>query len=83
MSTRQRTGRIGYHAGEAAEKRIALDYERRGFTVARRRWRGKSGEVDLIVRDGTGLIFVEVKKSRSFARAAERLSARQMQKTSA
>ena len=57
---------------------MALEYERRGFEVARRRWRGTSGEVDLIVRDGGDLIFVEVKKSRSFARAAERISAMQM-----
>ena len=30
------------------------------------------------MRDGDGLIFVEVKKSRSFQRAAERLSRQQM-----
>lgn len=80
MNARQRRGRTGYLAGEAAEMCVAIDYERRGFAVAKRRWRGKSGEVDLIVRDGKALIFVEVKKSRSFARAAERLSVRQMQR---
>lgn len=37
-------------------------------------------EIDLILRDGAALIFVEVKQSRSFARAAESLSARQMQR---
>lgn len=78
MTTRQRRGHICYHAGDAAEKRVALDYQRRGFEVARRRWRGQSGEVDLILRDGDELVFVEVKKSRSFARAAERLSSAQM-----
>lgn len=78
--TRHHRGRMAYHAGIAAEHRIAQDYERRGFTVARRRWRGQGGEVDLIVRDGAGLIFVEVKKSRSLARAAESLSHRQMQR---
>lgn len=76
--TRGMRGRTGYHAGLAAEDRIAQDYERRGFAVARRRWRGASGEIDLIVRDGDALIFIEVKKSRDFARAAERLGARQM-----
>ncbi len=69
---------VSYEAGRAAEMRIAQDYARRGFPVARTRWRGQGGEVDLIARDGDGLIFVEVKKSRSFARAAERLSRRQM-----
>ena len=69
---------MGYHAGVSAEMRIAQDYERRGFSVARRRWRGEAGEIDLITRDTNGLVFVEVKKSRSIARAAERLSRRQM-----
>ena len=77
---RHHRGTAAYHAGLAAENGIAQDYERRGFAVARRRWRGKGGEIDLILRDGTGLIFVEVKKSRDFARAAESLSARQMQR---
>jgi putative endonuclease len=71
---------MAFHAGVAAELRIAQDYERRGFAIARRRWRGAGGEIDLIVRDGNGLIFVEVKKSRSLARAAESLSLRQMQR---
>ncbi|MGC1506036.1 MAG: YraN family protein [Sulfitobacter sp.] len=71
---------MAFHAGAAAELRIAQDYERRGFAIAQRRWRGAGGEIDLIVRDGAGLIFVEVKKSRSLARAAESLSSRQMQR---
>lgn len=73
-------GRMSYHAGIAAENRIAQDYERRGFAIARRRWRGRAGEIDLILRDGSALIFVEVKQSRSFARAAESLSSRQMRR---
>lgn len=80
IAQRCHRGRTAYHAGIAAEMRIAQDYERRGFAVARKRWRGKGGEIDLIIRDGTGLIFVEVKKSRSLARAAESLSSRQMQR---
>ncbi|WP_245216308.1 YraN family protein [Sagittula salina] len=69
---------MGYEAGLSAELRVAQDYERRGFPVARRRWRGMGGEIDLIFRDGEGLVFVEVKKSRSFERALERLTARQI-----
>ena len=76
--TRRIRGRTEYHAGLAAEDSIARDYERRGFPVARRRWRGRGGEIDLIARDGEGLIFIEVKKSRDFATAAQRLGARQM-----
>ena len=36
--------------------------------------------IDLILRDGAGLIFVEVKQARDFDRAAESLSARQMRR---
>jgi putative endonuclease len=67
-----------YHAGLSAEQRIAQDYERRGFVVARRRWRGAGGEIDLITRNSDGLVFIEVKQSRTIARAAERLNRRQM-----
>jgi len=72
------TGKIGYHAGRVAEDIVARDYERRNHGIAARRWRGMGGEIDLIVRDGETVVFVEVKKSRSFARAATRLGRRQM-----
>ena len=71
---------VGYHAGLAAEEIVAADYARRGLRLERRRWRGKRGEIDLIVREEDRVIFVEVKKSREFARAAESLSYRQMQR---
>lgn len=77
---RAQKGSMSYHAGLAAEGRIAQDYARRGFALARQRWRGKSGEIDLIVRDGDGLIFVEVKQSRDFERAALALGAAQMRR---
>ncbi len=73
-------GRMSYHAGDAAEQRIALDYERRGFTVEQRRWRGGGGEIDLVLRNSDGLVFVEVKHSRSIARAAESLGPAQMRR---
>ena len=72
------TGSTGYHAGRVAEDTVALEYERRAHAIAARRWRGQSGEIDLIARDGETLIFVEVKKSRSFAGAATRLARHQM-----
>ena len=78
MMNRRARGRTDHLAGLAAEERIAQDYERRGFPVAGRRWRGQGGEIDLIARDGDALIFIEVKKSRDFDRAAERLGPRQM-----
>lgn len=74
------TGSVGYHAGRVAEDVVEQDYLRRNCPALARRWRGQSGEIDLILRDhdGAGVIFVEVKKSKSFARASTRLGRRQM-----
>ena len=66
-------GRTNYEAGCAAEGAVARRYEQAGHRIADRRWRGHGAEIDLIAEDGDGFIFVEVKKSVSFARAAERL----------
>ncbi len=79
-TTRRLRGRVAYLSGDAAEIIVARTYERRGFHVARRRWRGPAGEIDLIINDGASLIFVEVKKSRSFEKAAENLTPAQMQR---
>lgn len=72
------TGSVGYHAGLAAEDIVAADYARRQHRIAARRWRGQAGEIDLIMRDGDTVVFVEVKKSRTMGRAALRLGRRQM-----
>lgn len=57
---------------------MARHYEDLSHELAAARWRGKGGEVDLIMRHGAQVVFVEVKKSASFARAATRLGRRQM-----
>jgi putative endonuclease len=75
---RQIKGSVSYHSGLAAEQSVAATYERAGHAVVAQRWRGAAGEIDLIVRDGAGFVFVEVKKSRSHAEAAEQLSAKQI-----
>lgn len=72
------TSKTNYHAGFVAEDIVADDYQRRGQPIAGRRWRGKGGEIDIIARDGEQVIFIEVKKSWDFARAAQRLNRRQM-----
>jgi len=80
MANQAVRGSVSYHAGQSAENAVASDYERRGFAIAHRRWRGAGGEIDLIARNGDGLVFVEVKKSRSFGAAAARISARQIER---
>lgn len=72
------TGRVSYEAGLSAESQVERVYETRGLTISDRRWRGKGGEIDLVARDKEAVVFIEVKKSRTHARAAERLSGQQI-----
>lgn len=74
------SGLRSHLSGQAAEASVAAQYERRGQTVEAQRWRGAYGEVDIIARDGDTVVFVEVKKSRDFLRAAERITARQLRR---
>ncbi|WP_170606068.1 YraN family protein [Ruegeria arenilitoris] len=80
MVNRSVRGSVSNLVGRAAEQAVATDYERRGFTIAHRRWRGAAGEIDLIARDTEGLVFIEVKKSSSFEAAAARINTRQIQR---
>ncbi len=72
------SGKMSYLAGMAAEDAVAADYTRRGHQVAARRWRGSRGELDLVLRNGDGLIVVEVKQARDFARALQHLTGEQL-----
>ena len=78
MAVHQAAGKTAYYGGAAAEQIVARAYTDRGCEVVRRRWRCSGGEIDLIVREANTVVFVEVKKARSFAHAAERLDRRQM-----
>ncbi|MEY8883072.1 YraN family protein [Donghicola sp. XS_ASV15] len=71
------SGQKSYLAGFAAEESVALKYQSAGHRILARRWRGKSGEIDIVAEGPTGLIFVEVKSSKTHARAAASLSVRQ------
>lgn len=77
------SGARSYHAGVAAELAVARLYDDSGRPICERRWRGVSGEVDLIARNGAEVIFIEVKQSRTHAQAAEHLGPRQMARISA
>ena len=67
-----------YQAGLSAEKTVARHYSDRGARIRASRWRGPGGEIDLILSEGETIVFVEVKKSRTHAQAALRLTTRQM-----
>ncbi len=60
--------------GEAGEQLAARWYESKGYEVLERNWRRREGEVDLIVREGRTVVFVEV-KARSSARFGEGVEA--------
>ena len=77
---RSRRGEVAYHAGLAAEEQVAAHYLRRGHALAARRWRGSGGEIDLVMRKGRDIVFVEVKKAGSLHDAAFRLAPRQVQR---
>ncbi len=72
------TGKVSYLSGLAAEEIVAREYARRGFSLREQRWRGPGGEIDLIFERAGALVFVEVKKAQDFARAAARITRRQM-----
>ena len=59
--------------GKSGEDLACRELERRGYAIIARRHRCRSGELDIVARDGPTLVFVEVKTrdSRAFGDAAE------------
>ena len=78
--TRKTRGLTNYLAGHAAEAAVARLYEDRGIAICARNWRGISGEIDLIGRDGDVLVFIEVKQSRTHDLAASHISDAQIRR---
>lgn len=76
--SRSARGKVNYHAGLAAEDAVARQYEGRGIDICARRWRGITGEIDLIGRLGDEVIFIEVKQSRTHDLAASHISLAQI-----
>lgn len=77
-STRQNRGQTNYRNGAAAEGQVERAYLRSGHHLRDRRWRGGAGEIDLVMEKDGEIVFVEVKASRSHARAAAALGQRQI-----
>jgi len=59
--------------GKIGEDLACRELERRGYAILARRYRRRSGELDIVARDGATLVFVEVKArdGRAFGEAAE------------
>lgn len=77
-TARSAAGTLAHQTGLVAEAGVKRHYLRAGLQIIAQRWRGGGGEIDLIALDAGGYVFVEVKAARDLARAAERLSARQV-----
>jgi putative endonuclease len=52
---------------EAAEERACELLRSEGYEIVARNWRCRSGEIDIVARDGPVLAFIEVKSRRSAA----------------
>ncbi|HNQ05049.1 MAG TPA: YraN family protein [Thiobacillaceae bacterium] len=53
--------------GQAAEQAAADFLAARGLRLVTRNWRCRGGEIDLVMRDGATLVFVEVRARRGMA----------------
>lgn len=65
-----------YHRGLIAEHLAAVCLMAKGYTVLARRYKTPVGEIDLVVRRGKTLVFVEVKERGALNAALESVTAR-------
>lgn len=68
---------IAFRFGISAESRAAALLVAKGFRILARRWRSPVGELDIVARRGSLLVFVEVKARHSLDDAAEAVTERQ------
>ena len=77
---RRQRGKRAYLSGLSAEDQALRAYQRKGSELLARRHRNEAGEIDLILRDGDILVFVEVKRRKNRAELAESITERQWQR---
>jgi putative endonuclease len=63
--------------GHLAEARAAMMLRLKGYRILDRRWKSPSGEIDLVIRRGDAIAFVEVKTRSTAEEALASVSARQ------
>jgi putative endonuclease len=68
--------------GQHAEEQARAHLEQQGLRLLERNYRCKQGEIDLIMRDGEALVFIEVRfrKSATFGSAIETVTAQKQHK---
>lgn len=67
-------GRESYELGKSGEETAAKYLEQHGYQIIEKNYHSQQGEIDLITRDGSFLVFVEV-KSYSFRSLGSPLAA--------
>jgi putative endonuclease len=72
-----------FRTGISAESRAAALLVAKGFRILARRWKSPVGEIDIIARRRSLLVFVEVKARNTLDAAAESVSPRQRQRIAA
>jgi putative endonuclease len=74
---------VAFRTGISAESRAAVFLIAKGFRILARRWRSPVGEIDIIARRRSLLIFVEVKARANLDDAAWSVTERQRQRIAA
>jgi putative endonuclease len=72
-----------FRVGISAESRAAAFLIAKGFRILARRWKSPLGEIDIVARRRTLLVFVEVKARGRLDDAAESLGPRQQRRIAA
>jgi putative endonuclease len=68
---------VAFRTGISAESRAAAYLIAKGFRILARRWKSPLGEIDIVARRGSLLIFVEVKARHTVDDAAWSVTERQ------
>jgi putative endonuclease len=71
---------VAFRLGISAESRAAAFLVAKGFRILARRWRCPFGEIDIVARRRSLLVFVEVKARETLDDAAESVTPRQRQR---
>jgi len=72
-----------FRTGLSAESRAAALLVAKGFRIVARRWRSPVGEIDIVARRRSLLVFVEVKARNNLDEAAESVTVRQRSRIAA
>ncbi len=70
-------GQLNNLQGHSAEAQAAAHYRANGYTLLETRFKTPQGEIDLIARNGTIIIFIEVKARASIEAAMQSVTPKQ------